>query len=371
MRLRSRFSDKTPWKSCLIAVAFFLPLAQNTLALLGSGRQPSKLGSIGRSLPRTSSMFKPEKRISSCMAFNGGGEKGEEGLEEGAQGKKGIYGFDEEVVQREIEGAPFRKFRLILLGVFAFSSLGLGILSLAGMAGVEQAKELSEAAPNPLLDLGVLATTYYLWVEEVKTKRSALKLVEKQIQRESQVPNRQARRQRKLGKEAKKPAKTASPINPAGATGVAGREKSRASGTGTGARAGATKEGPRENPGVEPKEGGILDGVRQMLDDANQLGYAQAMVLNQNLEERGILPPINQKNATTSVGSADDMRDNGALAETPAEEVTEVDAHPPAAVPGVADSAAAVTGGLSVNPGASKEMRAKKTKNTKRRRAKP
>ncbi len=40
-------------------------------------------------------------------------------------------------------------------------------ISLAGMAGLNEFKEVSENLPNPLVDAGVIGVAFYLWVEEV------------------------------------------------------------------------------------------------------------------------------------------------------------------------------------------------------------
>ena len=81
--------------------------------------------------------------------------------------EKGIYGFDQDIVQAESAEAPFRKLRLVSYGVLALIAVVLGGVSLAGMAGVEELKELGENLPNPLLDAAVLGLAFYLWVEEV------------------------------------------------------------------------------------------------------------------------------------------------------------------------------------------------------------
>lgn len=84
------------------------------------------------------------------------------------EASKGIYGFDEEIIAREAVEAPFRKIRLVAYGVFAAAALALGGISAAGLAGVEEFKELGQNLPNPLIDLGVLGLSFYLWVEEVR-----------------------------------------------------------------------------------------------------------------------------------------------------------------------------------------------------------
>ena len=39
---------------------------------------------------------------------------------------------------------------------------------MAGMAGLDEFKEVSENLPNPLVDAGVVGCAFYLWVEEVR-----------------------------------------------------------------------------------------------------------------------------------------------------------------------------------------------------------
>lgn len=83
--------------------------------------------------------------------------------------EKGIYGYDQDIVDREVAEAPFRRTRLIAYGAFALTALVLGCVSLAGLAGFDQVKDLSENLPNPLLDAAVIGITFYLWVEEAST----------------------------------------------------------------------------------------------------------------------------------------------------------------------------------------------------------
>lgn len=107
-------------------------------------------------------------RMSKYLVQDGAGGMEATEQENGTRdSERGIYGYDQEVVDREAAEAPFRRLRLIAYGVFAFSALVLGCVSLAGLAGVEQFKEVSQNLPNPLLDAAVVGLTFYLWVEEV------------------------------------------------------------------------------------------------------------------------------------------------------------------------------------------------------------
>ncbi|CAM9378741.1 unnamed protein product [Choristocarpus tenellus] len=320
----------------------------------------------------------------SCLLLARAGNEGDgKGSSQGEN--RGIYGFEQEVVDREIEGAPFRKVRLVTFGIFAATAMVLGGLSLAGMAGVDGVKDLSENLPNPLLDLGVLGTTYYLWVEEVKTKRSALKIVERQLEKERKVPNRSDRRNRAIKQKTAKPnvasrKKVRPPPIPEDQTNVTGKVK----GASKAAVTASTKESieaDTEKVVVEEGSkdtGGLFAGLKRTLEDVNQLSYAQAVALNRDLEERGVLPPVKR---STDISTTEEVDKEGGGEDGKATvviggdgvAVEEIDAFPPTTVvEAVIEDVDGVEGGGEVSGGrdAGTRNKTRKGKKGKKRRGK-
>ncbi|CAM9125968.1 unnamed protein product [Ectocarpus sp. 6 AP-2014] len=202
-----------------------------------------------------------------------------EGIEaKGGKDAAGIYGFAREIIEKEEASAPFRRLRLIGFAVPAFIAIFLAGISLGGMAGIDEFKEVSENLPNPLIDAGVVGAAFYLWVEEVKTKRSSLALLKKEYEEKSKVPNRSSRRKKKaFGKKAagKKPAAATKepPSSPSAAVETTA--------------AGATEQEVGPAPGK-----GMFAGVKETLEAVNKQSYYQALALNKELEDKGVLPPL-------------------------------------------------------------------------------
>eukprot|EP00903_Cladosiphon_okamuranus_P008616 g8263.t1 len=203
-----------------------------------------------------------------------------EGIEARGWDTSGIYGLAREIIEKEEAQAPFRRLRLISYAIPAFIAVFLAGISLAGMAGLDEFKEVSENLPNPLVDAGIVGGAFYLWVEEVKTKRSSLALLKKEFEEQSKVPNRGSRRQKKsFGKKKKKGSATAA------AAGAATTEQPPP----PAAAAQAEAEAP-----AAPKKG-MFEGVKETFDAVNKQSYYQALALNKELEDKGVLPPLERK----------------------------------------------------------------------------
>eukprot|EP00752_Nemacystus_decipiens_P005651 g5114.t1 len=260
-----------------------------------------------------------------------------EGIDAKGGDTAGIYGFAREIVEKEEAQAPFRRLRLIGYAVPAFIAIFLAGISLGGMAGLDEFKEVSENLPNPLIDAGVVGVAFYLWVEEVKTKRSSLALLKKQYEEQSKVPNRSSRRQKKMFGKKKKEASAAV------------------------AAAAATSEQPQppaaaqtqEEAPTAPKKG-MFEGVKETLDAVNKQSYYQALALNKELEDKGVLPPL-EREPTPPGGD----KEEGAVV---AEDGPEFAAAPAAVAAGVPDGAGA---GAATPPGVGSKRR-KKGKGGKR-----
>lgn len=131
-------------------------------------------------------------------------------------------------------------------------------------------------------------------IAQVKTKRSSLALLKKEYEDQSKVANRSTRRQKKaFGKKKKTVSATA-------------------------AAAGATSEQPPAPPATQaeaeapaaPKKG-MFDEVKETLDAVNKQSYYQALALNKELEDKGMLPPLERKPAAPGGDKEEAVVDEG------------------------------------------------------------
>ncbi|KAG5179603.1 hypothetical protein JKP88DRAFT_264153 [Tribonema minus] len=278
------------------------------------------------------------------------------------ESEKGIYGYDLEVVKREraehIDGrifggstspvslslvevdvhdssavllllcllrlrlqAPFRGTRLQIIAITAALAVICGATSVLGLVGVDSARELTErlSLPNPLLDAGVLAVAWYIYVEDVKVKRMRLREIDAVYQRELKgitLPGNRAGRRaaqvkeekgKKKGKRSKKGGALAA-VEAEPATSqpqvlhlcikcLTQTHAARHNGT---QAAAVAPENDSSNVD-ESKPGSMLDGWKQALKDVNQQSYAQALAMNSMLEEKGILTPLQRPQEQASL----------------------------------------------------------------------
>jgi hypothetical protein len=202
---------------------------------------------------------------------------------------KGIYGYDLEVVQREEAEAPYRGARRIAVGITTVIAAACGAVSIAGLLGVEQAKQLSEtlSLPNPLLDAGVLAIGWYIFVEDVKMKRMRLREVDAVYKLEQSGGkaggNRTERRAQKDKKKKKDKAILLSSMQNS-------KELQNSSNSNT-ATSDTTDSDTADSNDAE-EQLNVFDKLKRTLRDVNQQSYAQAVAMNDALEAKGILPPI-------------------------------------------------------------------------------
>ncbi|CAN0010472.1 unnamed protein product [Pylaiella littoralis] len=273
-----------------------------------------------------------------------------EGIEARGGDTEGIYGLAREIVEKEEAEAPFRRMRLIGYAVPAFIAIFLAGISLAGMAGIEEFQEVSENLPNPLIDAGIVGGAFYFWVEEVKTKRSSLALIKKRYEEESKVPNRGARRRKKSFGKKKASSKKAGVSAAAAAAVVATREQPSSS-------LETATEAAETEPPAAPKKG-MFEGVKETLEAVNKQSYYQALALNKELEEKGVLPPLEREPSS----SDKDEKEIGF-----AEEGSEPEIAAAAAAGSVAASAAGGAPAAAASPEAVGSTRQKKPKKSKKK----
>lgn len=137
---------------------------------------------------------------------------------------------------------------------------------------------------------------------QVRTKRSALKLIDKRRRQEMVTPNRSSRRQQKSYKTAATPSRrTSIPVQ--------SHLRSTAS----------ADDAPKakDEEQIEPRGmTEVFGGLRKTLEAVNQQSYYQALAFNKELEEKGVLPPSRKKEDNDSRDKeqksdpADDLRVN-------------------------------------------------------------
>lgn len=151
--------------------------------------------------------------------------------------------------------------------------------------------------------------------------------MEKRRQEEVRVPNRSTRRQKKGNKQQSKVSAAES-----SAASKPGRDAGPSAGPGPGsAEVALASNEPREagDPSGEEQQG-MFAGVRKTLEDVNQQSYYQALALNKELEEKGILPRLerSQEEAATAVEVQQEVdlrsREGGTEGEDAGGEITDV-----------------------------------------------
>jgi hypothetical protein len=200
---------------------------------------------------------------------------------------KGIYGYDLEVVQREEAEAPYRGARRIGVGITTVIAAACGAVSIAGLLGVDQAKQLSDTLnlPNPLLDAGVLAIGWYIFVEDVKMKRMRLREVDAAYKLEQSGGKAGGNRTERRAQKDKKKKKDKAIV-------LSSMQNTRSSSSTDTATSDSTSSVTTDNDVDTEEQLNMFDKLKRTLRDVNQQSYAQAVAMNDALEAKGILPPI-------------------------------------------------------------------------------
>jgi hypothetical protein len=240
-----------------------------------------------------------------------------------AEKSKGIYGYNLEVVQREEAEAPYRGARRIGVGITTVIAAACGAVSIAGLLGVEQAKQSSEtlSLPNPLLDAGVLAIGWYIFVEDVKMKRMRLREIDAVYKLEQSGGkaggNRTERRAQKDKKKKKEKAIVLSSMQNSRSSSSSSTDTATIDTTDSGSSSGTTGNDTEEQLNVFGK-------LKRTLRDVNQQSYAQAVAMNDALEAKGILPPI-APSATATDKQQQEQQDNDSNDTTASAEISDND----------------------------------------------
>ena len=224
-----------------------------------------------------------------------------------------------EVVEAEANATPNRKFRLVGCGVGFGVSLGSGILSFNVLTGNPDAQNLRDLVlfDNPiislLVDIIIGGTCAWAFQQEIKTRDENQRRIWEEVKRRraggaASGANRSQRRAKKVvdtrkaqftgggGFNSPPPPPPAPPPPPP----------------------------PAAPPMADAAEGGgegLFEKAKSFFEEANEMGKASALVLNAQLEEKGVLSPIAQpvpKEEAEEVAVAE--------APAPATEVVQADA---------------------------------------------
>ena len=215
--------------------------------------------------------------------------------------ERGIYGYPLTVIAREESSAPLRPIRLQVFGLTAACSFAVVSLRAAGLLGVEAASNFLDShqslpgIPACALALGLCI---YFWVEDVKVRRSSLRILNEEYERELAGENRLERRAKK--KKGKKGRSSLRELDEK----VASEVEEDVSTPPDVAIASAF-----EAPSGKSAPGGIAgawNAVTKELRDINEQSYQRALLINKELEDKGVLPRIDEKRKLENE-SADDQ----------------------------------------------------------------
>jgi len=226
-----------------------------------------------------------------------------------------------EVIEAEDKATPNRKYRLATAaGAVGISSVAGG-LAVASLAGQEIGQDVLLFG-SPFLTLGastiIGGTGAWAWNEEQKTKRQNIARIWEEVQLRRRggggAPGSGANRSQRRAKKV--------PVAGGAMPGAGGFGQAPSAPT-------LAPKSPPSPPPTEPEQpgGGLFAGVQSFFDEANAMGKAQAVNLNAQLEDAGVLKPLAQQDTPPS----------GAVNAADATEVPTAAASPP--TPSAADDA--------------------------------
>mmetsp|Transcript_19511 Transcript_19511/g.25219 ORF Transcript_19511/g.25219 Transcript_19511/m.25219 type:complete len:337 (-) Transcript_19511:197-1207(-) len=194
--------------------------------------------------------------------------------------------YPQEVIDQEESESPFRPLRYGFFAVCGVGGFASALISLAGFVGIQPAKDLGKSLdlPNFFLDIAVVVAAFFMWfVEETAKRQHYESIIEEQaIQRRLEKANRpkKSRKQRALA-EVTNLQEAEAPMS-ANLKDDITSQSGQLSGL----------DARREKVGAEQEAGGLFSSLKATFEEANELGKAQAIMLNSALEEKGILEPV-------------------------------------------------------------------------------
>lgn len=202
-----------------------------------------------------------------------------------------------EVIQAEDNATPNRKYRLATAAVgvtVSAATAGAAIATLSGQYEFGDVMLFGSPVVTLVVDVLVGGTSAWAWQQEQKTKRENIARIWEEVKRRrtggaAEGANRLQRRAKKV-------------LVPGGAMPGAGGFGAQPRSAPARPKAAAPSAAPRVPAAAPPAEepatvtgadsGGLFAGARAFLEDANALGKAQAISLNAQLEDAGVLPPV-------------------------------------------------------------------------------
>ena len=202
-----------------------------------------------------------------------------------------------EVIQAEDNATPNRKYRLATAAVgvtVSAATAGAAIATLSGQYDFGDVMLFGSPVVTLVVDVLVGGTSAWAWQQEQKTKRENIARIWEEVKRRrtggaTEGANRLQRRAKKV-------------LVPGGAMPGAGGFGAQPRSAPARPKAAAPSAAPRVPAAAPPAEepatvtgadsGGLFAGARAFLEEANALGKAQAISLNAQLEDAGVLPPV-------------------------------------------------------------------------------
>ena len=235
-----------------------------------------------------------------------------------------------EVIQAEANSTPNRKYRLIGAGTGFGIALGSGVLSAAVLAGQPDAMGLRDLVlfDNPiislLVDVIIGGACAWAWQQEQLTKEQNIQRIWEEVQR------RRAGGAKSGANRSQRRSKSQAESRPVQFTGGGGFS-SPSPPPPAPPPPPSPPPPPTEQPAAAPADGGLFGKVNAFFEEANELGRTNALALNAQLEDAGVLPVINPPSAS------------GASGEVSGEASGEASASP-AAAPATADAVTPIKG---------------------------
>lgn len=208
-----------------------------------------------------------------------------------------------EVIEAEANATPNRKLRIAAAAVGALVSFASGGSSGGILVGQVDASGPYSALvlfDNPvislLIDAVIGGTCVWAIQQEQKTKEENIRRIWKEVRRRraggsASASNRSQRRAKKVEVAAPIPG---TPVGFGGPRGGKNSKRKLSKAQRAPPQASAPAQSLQTSKMVDDScgDGGLLEKAKDFFDEANTMGKAQALVLNAQLEEAGVLPSI-------------------------------------------------------------------------------
>ncbi|CEM35892.1 unnamed protein product [Vitrella brassicaformis CCMP3155] len=207
-------------------------------------------------------------------------------------------------LEKERQAQPYRPLRLAFYAAVAALSLIASAISAAAFFNVDPAVELRDSLdlPNPIVSAAVCGIGVGLINQDVKDRAKE----RRKMLREMQRSERRAMKETSKAQKSRLPPALASRAQEGGrgfadTTADRGADDTEA----VGAAAAKNEDASRVSSDQQP---GPLSGLQKLVDEANEQGRVQAYMLNDALEKRGLVKPL-EREAGGEGGGKDPRKD--------------------------------------------------------------